>query len=122
FPWATGGRVDMGTARQYVAGHAVDGDAGPRWSSSFKDDQWIRVDLGGPAEITKVTLNWEVAFAIGYRIEVSDDDSTWKTILEVTNGKGGLEEHDVSARGRYVRVFGTKRSTPYGISLWQLEV
>jgi hypothetical protein len=116
------GRLDMGDTRRYVPSHAVDGDPETRWSSSFHENQWIRVDLGTPAEITKVKLNWEAAYAIGYRIEVSDDDTSWKTILEVTNGKGGIDEQDVSARGRYLRVFSTKRATPYGISLWELEV
>jgi hypothetical protein len=116
------GRVDMGHTQEFVAGHVVDGDPGTRWSSGWHDNQWVRVDLGAPADITKVKLNWEAAYAKAYRVEVSDDDASWRTIVDVTSGKGGIEEHDVSAHGRYVRVFGTKRSTPYGISLWELEV
>src|SRR5687768_12626723 len=36
------------------AAAAVDGDPGTRWSSTFADPQWIRVDLGATAAIDQV--------------------------------------------------------------------
>src|SRR4051812_31173151 len=43
------------------ASAAVDGIATTRWSSAFTDPQWIQVDLGSPAAISQVVLNWESA-------------------------------------------------------------
>lgn len=115
-------KIDLGEKWRYPAGNAVDGNPETRWSSAFSDPQWITIDLGAPAEITRVRLNWEAAFAKRYAIEVSDDETTWSTVKSVTEGTGGIEEHEVTASGRYLRMRGTKRSTPYGYSLFELEV
>jgi hypothetical protein len=116
------GKINMAAAAKFAAGRAVDGKTGTRWSSVFSDPQWITIDLGVPAEITRVKLNWQTAYATEYRIEVSDDDASWKTVLEVTDGDGGIDDHTVSAKGRYVRMSGTKRATPWGYSLLEFDV
>ncbi|TWP54076.1 alkaline phosphatase [Lentzea tibetensis] len=103
---------------------AVDGSATTRWASAEgADPQWIAVDLGGPATVTRVKLSWEAAYAEDYRVETSNDGTTWTTRKTVTGGDGGTDEiAGLSASGRYVRVHGTKRATAYGYSLWELEV
>ncbi|MGW5417447.1 discoidin domain-containing protein [Actinomadura geliboluensis] len=101
---------------------ALDGRANTRWSSGFSDDQWLRVDLGGTAAITGVTLDWEAAYATGYRIDVSDDGTSWTTVYSTTTGKGGTERLAVTGRGRYIRFTGTARATGYGYSLWEFQV
>lgn len=120
------GKIDMAQAwrqtLQHQESNAVDGNSATRWSSAFSDPQWLTVDLGVPAEITRVKLNWEEAYGKDYEIEVSSDGSEWTTVKTVTDGDGGIDEFDVSATGRYVRMRGTRRATPYGYSLWELEV
>lgn len=120
------GMVDMAQASRqqwrHPASNAVDGNPSTRWSSAFSDPQWLTVDLGAPAEITKVRLNWESAYAKDYEIEVSSDESAWTTLKSVTDGDGKIDEFDVSANGRYVRMRGTRRATPYGYSLYEFEV
>jgi hypothetical protein len=108
---------------------AVDGDPATRWSSAWRDPQWITVDLGTVTEIGKVRLSWELAYASDYEIAVSDDGQAWTTVTTVSGGDGGIDEHTVSARGRYVRMTGSKRAPiegkkkrRYGYSLWELEV
>ncbi len=101
---------------------ALDGRTTTRWASLASDPQWLRVDLGGRATITGVTLNWEAAYATGYRIEVSNDAATWTPIHTTTTGRGGVENLTVSGTGRYVRFNGTARATGYGYSLWEFEV
>lgn len=101
---------------------ALDGRATTRWSSGFSDDQWLRVDLGGTAAITGVTLDWEAAYATGYRLDVSDDGTSWTTVYSTTTGKGGTERLAVTGRGRYIRFTGTARATGYGYSLWEFQV
>ena len=41
----------------------------------------------------------------------------------VTAGDGGLDDlSGLSATGRFVRIYGTKRATGYGYSLWEVEL
>ncbi|MFB6778840.1 discoidin domain-containing protein [Streptomyces sp. NPDC056352] len=104
------------------AASAVDGDNGTRWSSAFSDPQWIKVDLGVSASVSQIVLKWEAAYANGYRIEFSTDNSTWSTVYSTTTGPGGTESLNVSGAARYVRLTGTARATQYGYSLWEFQV
>ncbi|MFF4318982.1 discoidin domain-containing protein [Streptomyces sp. NPDC001568] len=104
------------------AGAAVDGDNGTRWSSGFADPQWIQVDLGAPAQLGQVVLRWETAAAKAYRIELSNDGSSWSTAYSTSAGVGGSVTHDITGTARYVRVHGTERTTGYGYSLWEFQV
>jgi hypothetical protein len=115
------GRIKLAES-PFAPDKAVDGDPHTRWSSSFSQPQWISVDLGEASEIKRIKLNWEAAYAKEYDLEVSDDGESWSTVQHVTDGHGSTEEFPVSTRGRYVRMVGTKRATPYGLSLWELEV
>ncbi|WP_433533294.1 discoidin domain-containing protein [Micromonospora sp. CA-263727] len=101
---------------------ALDGRASTRWSSQFSDPQWLRVDLGGVATVNRVVLNWEAAYATGYRLELSDDGNTWRSIYATTTGQGGIEQLAVTGTGRYIRFTGTARATGYGYSLWEFQV
>jgi beta-glucosidase-like glycosyl hydrolase len=103
-------------------GAALDGRTTTRWESQYSDPQWISVDLGGPATISCVVLNWETAYASAYSIDVSNDGSAWTSIYSTTSGKGGIETLSVSGSGRYVRMNGTARATGYGYSLWEFDV
>ncbi|RYX80609.1 beta-glucosidase [bacterium] len=108
---------------QYKAEYAVDGDTSTRWASGFKDDQWLAVDLGTKQRIGRVHLAWEGAYALGYRIEVSDDNQNWKTVYSTEQGKGDTEDINFApVETRYVRIFTTKRATEFGSSLWSFEV
>ncbi|WP_445271355.1 discoidin domain-containing protein, partial [Streptomyces sp. DSM 41634] len=105
-----------------AAGNAVDGDSGTRWSSAFSDPQWLRIDLGSPAALSRVELSWEAAYARGYRIELSADGRQWTTLHSTTTGTGGTETLTVSGTGRYIRLLGTERATPWGYSLYEFQV
>lgn len=103
---------------------AVDGSTSTRWGSlEGVDPQWIRVDLGQPAAVNRVKLTWEAAYGKAYRIEVSDDGTTFSTIKTVTSGNGATDDlTGLGGHGRYVRLVGTQRGTSYGYSLFELEV
>jgi beta-glucanase (GH16 family) len=106
----------------YPAGQATDANSATRWSSAFADPQSIQVDLGATHSISQIGLNWEVAYAKAYQIQTSGDGRTWKTIYSTTTGNGGNQTLNVSGSGRYVRIYGTQRGTPYGYSLWDFTV
>ncbi|TKA09361.1 beta-1,3-glucanase family protein [Actinacidiphila oryziradicis] len=108
----------VGTA----ASAAVDGSTTTRWSSAFSDPQWLQVDLGATAQISQVVLNWEAAYGTAFQIQTSADGTTWTSIYSTTTGTGGVQTLNVTGSGRYVRLYGTARATPYGYSLWEFQV
>ncbi len=106
----------------FAPGSAVDGDPGTRWSSAFSDPQWLQVDLGSAQSISQVTLQWEAAYAKAFQIQTSTDGKTWTNIYTTSTGTGGLQTLAVTGNGRYVRMNGTTRATPYGYSLYEFQI
>ena len=116
---ATASSVENGS---FPPSAAVDGNPGTRWSSAFSDPQWLQVDLGGTASVSQVVLQWEAAYATAFQIQTSADGTAWTTIYSTTTGTGGTQTLNVTGTGRYVRMYGTARATPYGYSLWEFQV
>lgn len=106
----------------YPASNAFDGNITTRWSSAFSDPQWIQVDLGSVQNIARVWLNWENAFALGYSVQLSTNGSSWTTVYTTTNGPGSINDLAALGNGRYIRMYGTQRSTAYGYSVWDFQV
>lgn len=106
----------------FAAAGAADGNIGTRWASNYNDAEWIYLDLGSSANISRVVLNWEAAYGKAYQIQVSDNASTWSNIYSTTNGDGAIDDLTVSGSGRYVRMNGITRGTGYGYSLWEFQV
>lgn len=108
-----------------IAAHAVDANQSTRWSSVYSDPQWIQVDLGKPTTIKKVVLKWETASAKNYRLEVSDDAQVWTVLQSKTDMPPGARSdtlNNLTAKNRYLRVYGTARTTTYGYSLYEIEI
>jgi chitodextrinase len=102
---------------------AVDGDTATRWGSKEgSDPQWIRVDLGANFHLSRVVLRWEAAYGKAYKIQVSEDDANWQDAFSTTTGNGGTDDLTLDTNGRYVRMFGSKRGTTFGYSLFEFEV
>jgi hypothetical protein len=112
----------------YRAQNAVDGDPTTRWGSGWasSDPQWIQVDLGAVYHINRVVLDWEAAYGVAYKIQISSDGLNWETIYSTTTGDGGIDYLNVSGSGRYVRMYGTSSaivgSQSWGYSLYEFEV
>lgn len=107
----------------FEAPKAIDGSMTTRWSSLFSDPQWIVIDLGSTKNITRVTLFWESAFGKNYLLQTSPDNSTWTTILTVTNGNGATDDlTGLSGTGQFLRIFGTARGTQWGYSLFEIQI
>ncbi len=106
----------------FEAGKATDGNLTTRWSSSFSDPQYIYVDLGQRYDICRVALHWEAALGEDFKIQVSDDASVWSDVATISGNVSFDNSIPVNASGRYVRMYGTKRGTAYGYSLYEFEV
>jgi beta-glucosidase len=109
-------------AADYPASAATDGDPGSRWSSASGDPQWLKVDLGSPQQICRVGIDWEAAYAKSYKVQVSNNDSTWTTVYSTTAGTGGDKTFAVAKTARYIRMYGTKRATQFGYSIFEFDV
>lgn len=101
---------------------AVDGDLRTRWSSAWRDNEWIYIDLGQSHAVRRVVLHWEVAYARSYTLAVSHDAVNWTEIYRTDSGDGGIDDVQLYGFGRYVRMHGLVRATQWGFSLWEFEV
>ncbi|MBW8682826.1 Ig-like domain-containing protein [Chitinophaga rhizophila] len=102
--------------------YAVDGNINTRWSSVFGDPQSITVDLGADYNINRVKITWEAAAGKDYAIQVSNDGATWTALRTVTNNSTLVNDFTgLSGHGRYLRIYGTARTTVYGYSIFELE-
>ena len=106
------------------ASDAFDGDATTRWSSNYEEDQWLQVDLGAPALICTIDLQWEAAYASGYRVLISDNAEQWQTLITEDASDGGIDQIQLprDTTARYVRIAGQTRATQWGISLWEVSI
>jgi hypothetical protein len=117
------GKATSASSNNQPAANAVDGSGNTRWESAFSDPQWMAVDLGSVQRIDRVRLTWENAYGKDFTIQVSSNGSTWTTVATTTNNATTVNEYpSLGATGRYVRMYGTARATPYGYSLYEIEV
>ena len=109
-----------------TADKAFDNDPASRWATSstngWVDPGWIYVDLGATAQISQVVLQWDPAYGKAYQIQVSADATNWTNIYSTTTGDGLKDVINATGTGRYVRMYGTARSSAYGYSLWEFSV
>ena len=104
---------------------AVDGNLATRWESAQGiDPSWIVLDLGANYALSEVIIHWEAANAASYEIQGSADNSNWTALFSHSGGVFGERTDNVSLSGtyRYVRMYGITRSSPYGYSIWEMEV
>ncbi|MBV5314145.1 MAG: discoidin domain-containing protein [Prolixibacteraceae bacterium] len=108
-----------------IAANAVDGNQATRWSSAYSDPQWYQIDLGKNYDISQVVIYWEDASAKNYKIETSDDGTSWRTVATKLNMPKGARIDDLSGlsgSGRYIRMYGTERTGTWGYSIFEFEV
>ncbi|MGW3787261.1 discoidin domain-containing protein [Micromonospora chokoriensis] len=110
-----------------VAAKAVDGDAATRWASKAEDGQWIQVDLGAAVDFDRVTIVWEQAYALDYRVQVSADGGAWTDVTSVSNdtplgSRANQVETFASQTARHLRIQTGARVTSWGVSMWALSV
>lgn len=123
-PTATASSQETGQSNCCSPARAIDGNLNTRWSSQFTDNQWLKLDLGLTHVLSEVIIDWEGASASVYEIQGSADNSNWTTISIQTGGTMGARTDTIALSGsyRYVRMLGIDRATPYGYSIFEIEV
>lgn len=116
-------QINPGDEERYRPQAAVDGNLETRWSSAYRDGEWIQVDLGQRTTFNTVLLRWEAAYAVQWSLRVSDDGASWTNVFSTAEGKGGVERAVFApVTARYLRLVGDTRMTEWGVSLWEVEV
>ncbi len=116
-------RCSSAESSELSASNVTDGNLHTRWSSEFSDPQWIYIDLGENYLVEAIRLNWENAYAMDYEIQASFDTLSWETIYFNANGRGKIEEiTDLDTQARYIRMYGKRRGSQWGYSLWEFEI
>lgn len=135
-----------------IASYATDGKLNTQWGAEAdKNNQWLDVDLGKSAEISKIEIDWQnnASYGVVYDVLVSDDEVEWKKIYSETEGTGGeitnvyardgesvdysyYKEvlNDLSGSGRYVRIqiqysksqYDSAEKKGWGASIRELKV
>ncbi len=97
-----------------------------RWcASSGSTPQWWRVDLGAVYNIVGSKVIWEMSGHLyKYRIEVSNNDSTWNTVFDNTNNPytAQTQVNNYLANGRYVRIHVTGLNSGDWASFYDFKV
>lgn len=122
--------ADRGTRASGYTGYNLvygiaDGDQTTRWSGNNADSAWAQVDLGSVQPVATVRLRWEAAFAKKYRIQLSDDGTTWRDayLTPDAGSDGGVDTIVLEGESaRFVRMQTIQRALDYGPSLWEFEV
>ncbi len=150
-PLITKGRPTNASSSPETKDMGNDGNLGNRWESTGgagADPQWWAVDLGAPiggeygqaldpgivAEyyISHVEIDWETASAADFQIQISNDPAfgTYTVLANIT-GKPDYGQHRIDTilinttanhvKGRYLRMYGTRRTTNYGYSFYEFR-
>lgn len=87
-------------------------------------EQWIYVDLGQARSIRSLTVQWDTAYAKGYQIQTSNDESTWTTVYENYNADGGSDQITLSqaVSARFVKVYMFQKGNSDRYSLKEFEI
>lgn len=104
---------------------AVDGNLSTRWESAQGvDPAWMTIELEKPKSIKGVKIIWETASAADYQVQLSDDGQKWKTAATITDEKKAEERiiNFAPVEAKFVRIYGTKRTTQWGYSIWEIEL
>lgn len=105
--------------------YAFDGNMTTRWTSVYpwRDIEWLEVDFGSAKVISGATINWEVAYGKSYKIQVSVDDKNWADVYSTTTGDGSQDVITFApVIARYLRLYATERGTPWGYSIWEMNI
>lgn len=116
-------------AAGYEAAKVNDGSAAGRWvASDGTYPQWVKIDLGGTYSFSKTITEFLVNPPDGrnwkYKIEISQDDSTYILLVDRTDNslQGKLTDLFAPVSARYVRITVTGPSVPCWASIREFEV
>ena len=123
YAWTPNSAVALNNTSSDVPNNVIDGNSSTRWSSTTQYC-WIYADLGSTQSLGQFAINYEYAYSSAFKVQVSNDASTWTDATGVLNAGGdGLKIYNLNSgtSGRYVRVESTQGREPlWGASIWEM--
>ena len=112
---------------------AVDGDPATFWQPLSADrtdnrNVWLRVDLGGPADVEHAVLKFRTSTAdiVEFQIRTSNDDANWSTVYLKNRSTGPINSEEAPSfarvNARYVRVDITLQTGTPNLQLNEFEL
>lgn len=112
---------------------AVDGKLYTRWNSEAwtksdgKEEQYFQLEWAVPQTFSNVRILWGGTRGVKYSLEISDNGKEWKTLKEIADGKGDVDEFNFSpVTSKYLRINGKQgtggRWTISAYSIREVEV
>ncbi|MBY0756715.1 discoidin domain-containing protein [Clostridium sardiniense] len=82
------------------------GEKQSRWACErYEENPWVAIDFGEKTKFNQVVIEWERKNIESYRIEVSDDKTSWISIYEGSKVENYNETIDLgNQEARYLRV------------------
>jgi hypothetical protein len=119
------------TAARKAVNGSYSGGLSDKWCSTAATP-WMRVDLGTPHTLSRFVVRHAGAGGEspglntrGFRIEVSHDGASWRTVVSVHNNTAGASGHTITpTNARYVRLVVTQPTQTTGIAarIYELQV
>ncbi len=110
----------------YLPYYAIDGNPFTRWSSAFKDNQWLMIDFEKQEKISSIHIDWELAIAKKYQVLLSNDGVKWETVYNKSANTHDIFKQNIKisppVKARYIKIILQKRATKYGFSIKEIMV
>lgn len=130
---ASGVTVTASSA-QSSAALIVDDNTGTRWqaeTTTLETDNYFVIDLGSAQTFNSFKMLQEAAYAKGYTISTSSDNTTWTTVVTreaaaITADSDGkyttTDKLTEAVTAQYVKVQATELAMAYGMSVFEFYV
>lgn len=117
-------RASTTNAPTFLAEYVVDGNPATRWASAARPGalDTLTLDLGASVAVERLSILWEVAHAVDYEVQVSDDGERWTTLARRTDAPGGLEALEgLGGQGRWLRINCLRTTPQFSLySIWEI--
>ncbi|MFH0880337.1 MAG: glucoamylase family protein [Lentisphaerota bacterium] len=103
---------------------AFDGVATSRWSSLFRDGEWLEGYFDRTVGVERIEISWEVARAADFEILLLNKNSEWIEVSRRVNDDSMVDSLEFSApmKTRGIRIHCTRRSTQWGSSILEVKM
>ena len=128
-------RYALATASSYEGSHspeiAIDGTESTSnyWGTNTlipagQVPQWLKLDLGSPINISKITTHFYDGDArtYTYYIEISNDGSTWTTLIPSKTGSGSVTDAFPEVKTRTIRITVTNNTANKAAHIEEIKV
>ena len=102
---------------------AMDGD----WYTSYQfsssiDSEDVVITLKEETTLSEILIKWTYQHASDYNLQISCDGTEWETVVEVTDGYGGIETFLLDGKSaKYIRVSNVSGADGKNAMLYEIE-